>query len=113
MSVLTLPWDPQPDPIFTAYLTRTPHMATVLRDMVTLGAKSLPNDLHSEPKCSQFDVKHRVKTDFKAKMQNITKHNYLVCSVKVSHLKKHTFYGLWPLKVILNSDPDRVPQKYK
>ncbi len=34
------PWDPQPDPIFTAYLTHTTHMATMLRNMVTLGAKS-------------------------------------------------------------------------
>ena len=89
------PWDPQPDPIFTAYLTHTPHMATMPRNMVTLGAKSLLNDLHSEPKWSQFDIKNQVKTDFKAKMQNITKHNYLVCSVKVSRLKKHTFFDIW------------------
>ena len=95
MSVLTLPRDPQPDPIFTAYLTHTPHMPTMLRNMVTLGTKSLPNDLHSEPKWSQVDVKNRLKTNFKAKMQNITKHHYLLCSVKVSHLRKHTFYDLW------------------
>ena len=31
-------------------------------------------------------------------MQNITKHHYLLCSVKVSHLKKHTFYDLWAPK---------------
>ena len=92
------PWDPQPDPIFTAYLTHMPHMATMPRNMVTLGAKSLPNDLHSEPKWSQFDIKHGRKTDFKAKMQNITKHHYLLCSVNVSHLKKHTFYDLWAPK---------------
>ena len=92
------PWDPQPDPIFTAYLTHTTHMATMLRNMVTLGAKSLPNDLHLESKWSQVDVKNRFKTDFKAKMQNITKHHYLLCSVKVSHLKKHTFYDLWAPK---------------
>ena len=50
--------DPQPDPTFTAYLTHTPHMATMPRNMVTLEAKSLPNDLHSEPKWSQFDIKN-------------------------------------------------------
>ena len=98
MSVLTLPRDPQPDPIFTAYLTHTPHVATMPRNMVTLEAKSLPNDLHWEPKWSQFGIKNRLKTDFKAKMQNITKHHYLLCSVKVSHLKKHTFYDLWAPK---------------
>ena len=92
--MLSQPWDPQPDPIFTAYLTHTPHVATMPRNMVTLEAKSLPNDLHSEPKWSKFDIKNRAKTDFKAKMQNITKHHYLLCSVKVSHLKKHTFYDL-------------------
>ena len=32
-------WDPQPDPIFTAYLTHMPHMATMPRNMVTLGIK--------------------------------------------------------------------------
>ena len=66
----------------------------MLRNMVTLGSKSLPNDLHWEPKWSQFDIKNGPKTDFKAKMQNITKHHYLLCSVKVSHLRKHTFYNL-------------------
>ena len=96
--MLPQPWDPQPDPIFTAYLTHTPHMATMPRNMLTLGAKSLPNDLHSEPKWSKFDVKNRVKTDFKAKMQNITKHHYLLCSVKVSHLKKHTLFDIWAPK---------------
>ena len=70
-------------------------MTTMLRNMVTLGSTSLPNDLHWEPKWSQFGIKNRLKTDFKAKMQNITKHHYLLCSVKVSHLKKHTFYDLW------------------
>ena len=35
------PRDPQPDPIFTAYLTHMSHMATIYRDMVTLGAQSL------------------------------------------------------------------------
>ena len=93
--MLPQPWDPQPDPIFTAYLTHTPHMATMPRNMVTLGAKSLPNDLHSEGKWSQFEIKNRLKTDFKAKMQNITKHHYLLCSVKVSRLKKHTFFDVW------------------
>ena len=93
--MLPQPWDPQPDPIFTAYLTHTPHMATMPRNMITLGAKRLPNDLHWEPKLSRFDVKNRPKTDFKAKMQNITKHHYLLCSVKVSHLKKHTFFNIW------------------
>ena len=34
MSVLTLPRDPQPDPIFTAYLTHMPHMATMLHNIV-------------------------------------------------------------------------------
>ena len=89
------PRDPQPDPIFTAYLTHTPHMATMPRNMVTLEAKSLPNDLHWEPKWSQVGIKNRLKTDVKAKMQNITKHHYLLCSVKVSHLKKHTFFNMW------------------
>ena len=28
------PWDPQPDPIFTAYLTHMPHMATMLHNIV-------------------------------------------------------------------------------
>ena len=73
-------------------------MATMPRNMVTLEAKSLPSDLHSEPKRSQFDIENRFQTDFKAKMQNTTKHNYLLCSVKVSHLKKHTFYDLWAPK---------------
>ena len=36
---------------------------------------------------ANFDMKNRPETDFKAKMQNITKHHYLLCSVKVSHLK--------------------------
>ena len=93
--MLPQPWDPQPDPIFTAYLTHTPHVATMPRNMVTLEAKSLPNDLHWEPKLSQFGIKNRLKIYFKAKMQNITKHHYLLCSVKVSHLKKHTFHDLW------------------
>ena len=92
------PWDPQPDPIFTAYLTHTAHMATMPRNMVTLEEKSLPNDPHSESKWSQFDIKNRFKTDFKPKMQNITKHHYLLRSVKVGHLKKHTFYDLWAPK---------------
>ena len=96
--MLPQPWDPQPDPIFTAYLTHTPHVATMPRNMVTLEAKSLPSDLHWEPKWSQFGIKNRLKTDLKAKMQNITKHHYLLCSVKVSHLKKHTFYDLWAPK---------------
>ena len=73
-------------------------MATMLRNMVTLGSKSLPNDLHWEPKWSEFDIKNRIKTDFKVKMQNITKHYYLLCSVKVSHLKKHTFSNIWGSK---------------
>ena len=73
-------------------------MAAMPRNMVTLGAKSPPNDVHSEPKWSQFDVKHRLKTNFKAKNLNITKHHYLLCPVKVSHLKKQTFYDLWPPK---------------
>ena len=70
-------------------------MATMPRNMVTLGAKCLPNDLHLEPKWSKFEVKSRLKTNLKAKMQNITKHNYLLCFVKVSHLKKHTFFDIW------------------
>ena len=73
-------------------------MATMPRNMVTLEAKSLPNDLHSEPKWSQLDVKNRLKTNFKAKMQNITKQHYLLCSVKVRHLKKQSFYDLWAPK---------------
>ena len=64
------------------------------RNMVTLGAKSLSNDLNSDPEWSQFDVKKILKIDFKAKMQNITKHHYLQCSVKVSRLKKHTFFDI-------------------
>ena len=73
-------------------------MATMPRNIVTLGAKSLPNDLHGEPKWSQFDIKNRLKTDSKANMQNITKHHYLLCSAKVGHFKKHTFYDLWDPK---------------
>ena len=53
-------------------------MATMPRNMVTLGTTSLPNDLHSEPKWSNVDVKNRLKTDFKANMQHITKHYYLL-----------------------------------
>ena len=94
--VLSAP-GPQPDHMITAYLTHTAHMATMPRNMLTLKAKSLPHDLHSEPKSSQFYVKNRVKTDFKAKMQNITKHHYLLCSVKVSHPKKpHTLRPMGP-----------------
>ena len=63
MSGSTLPRDPQPDPIFTAYLTHTPHMATMPRNMLTLEAKSLPNDLNWEPKLSQFNIKNQSKTD--------------------------------------------------
>ena len=96
--MLPQPWDPQPDPIFTAYLTHTPHMATMPRNMVTLGTKRLPNDLHSEPKRSRFDIKNRFKTNFEANMQNITNRHYLLCSVKGGHLKKHTFYDLWAPK---------------
>ena len=81
-------------------------MATMPHNMLTLGAKSLPNDLHSEPKWSQFDVKNQVKTDLEAKMQNITKHHYLLCSVKVSHLKKTHFTTYGPLKVVLNNDQE-------
>ena len=49
-----------------------PHMATMPRNMVTLATKSLPNDLHSEPKWNGCDVKNRLRTDFKTKMQNKT-----------------------------------------
>ena len=70
-------------------------MATMPRNMVTLGTKSLPNDLHSESKWSKSDDKNRIKTDYKAKVQNITKHNYLLCSVKVSHLRKDMFWHPW------------------
>ena len=96
--MLTLPWDTKPDPVVSAYLTHMPRMVTTPRNVLTLGTKCLSNDLYSEPKWSQFDFKNRSKTDFKANMQNITKHHYLLCSVNVSHLKKHTFYDLWAPK---------------
>ena len=53
---------------------------------------------HVDPKWNQFCINNQPETDFRAKVQNITKHNYLLCSVKVSHLKKHTFYDLWAPK---------------
>ena len=88
-------------------------MATMPRNMVTLGEKSPQIISIGALNGADLASKTEQKRIFYAKIQNVTKRNYLLCSVKVGHLKKHTFYDLWPLKVMLNSDPERVPQKYK
>ena len=67
--------------------------------------------LHFEPKWNPFCIKNRLETDFKAKVQNLTKHHYLLCSVKVSHLKKHAIWHPWVSKSSTKYQPQVRPSK--
>ena len=44
-------------------------------------------------------------------MQNITKHHHLLCSVKVSHFRKHTFWHLWVSKSSTKYQPEVGPSE--
>ena len=46
-------------------------------------------------------------------MQNLTKHRYLLCYVKVSHLRKTHFDTNGPLKVVVNTNTMLDHQKYQ
>ena len=62
--MLPQPWDPQPDPIFTAYLTHTPHMATMPRpESLQNTLQKVTNSIHLN-KVNQSQQRPLIQSNF-------------------------------------------------